>query len=106
MGQKLHGIDKYAKQRLKMCMIHKHPTVRKTFGKTVKWNVEYFVKIGLILANWYYSNNIYGYAIETYVEKQQSDNKIRRKAIEKMINKGVNIYNKQKLVKISYVFSK
>jgi len=61
----------------------------------VKWNIEFFVKIGLIPVNWYYFYHIYGYSLGLYVEKQQSKNKQKQiKVFEKMKRKGVEIYNK------------
>ena len=73
----------------------------------IKWNIEFFVKIGLIPANWYYFNYMYNYPIEMYVERQQSKNKTSNKRkFKKMLSDGVNLYSKQKLLKISYSQSK
>lgn len=107
MGTKLHVIDMYTRQRLRMCMLHRHPTIRKSFGMKIKWNIEFFAKIGLIPANWYYFNHMYNYSIEMYVERQQSKNKTSNKRkFKEMLSDGVNLYSKQRLLKISYSQSK
>lgn len=107
MGRKLHKIDMYVRQRLRLCMIHKHPTVKKTQGMKTKWNIAFFAKIGVIPGNWYYFNRMYGYTIEMYVEKQQSKNKRRLKNyIEKLKGEGKHYYTKARQTKISYALSK
>lgn len=107
MGKKLHRIDMYVRQRLRLCMISKHPTVRKAQGMKAKWNIEFFAKIGLVPGNWYYFNKVYGYTIEKYVERQQSKNKIKRKNyIEKLKSEGKHYYTKARQTKISYALSK
>jgi len=52
-----------------------NPTIRKAFGMSYKWTIEWFSKIGLKSANWYYYHIMYRYTIEQYVERQQSKNK-------------------------------
>ena len=97
----------YVRQRLRLCMISKHPTVRKAQGMKAKWNIEFFAKIGLVPENWYYFNKVYGYTIEKYVERQQSKNKIKRKNyIEKLKSEGKHYYTKARQTKISYALSK
>ena len=69
MSKHLERMDKYVRQRLRMCMIHKHPTVRKAFGMCYKWNIEFFVRIGLIPSKWWFYYKMWGtYTIEKYVE--------------------------------------
>lgn len=36
------------RQRLRICMIHKHATIRRTHGMCYKWNTKFFECIGLI----------------------------------------------------------
>ena len=107
MGTRLHAIDQYTRQRLRMCMLHKHPTIRKAFGMTHKWNIEWFSKVGLKPANWYYYHIMNGYTLEQYVEKQQGRNKLRGKNnIEKQRQKGIEIFSKERQKKMAYAMSK
>ena len=107
MGTRLHAIDQYTRQRLRMCMIHKHPTIRKAFGMTHKWNIEWFSKVGLKPANWYYYHIMNGYTLEQYGEKQQGRNKLRGKNnIEKQRQKGIEIFSKERQKKMAYAMSK
>ena len=45
MSTYLNRMDKYVRQRLRVCMIHKHPSVKKAFGMCYKWNIEFFARI-------------------------------------------------------------
>jgi hypothetical protein len=78
-------------------MIHKHPSVRKAYAMTTKWNIEFFCKIGLIPSNWYYYNKMYDYKIELYVERQMKKNRERyKKRVEKLKSQGVVYYTKDR----------
>lgn len=102
-GKELHKIDAYTRQRLRVCMIHKHPTVRKGMARTTKWNIEYFCKIKLIPAGWMYYDKMWGYPIEKYIENQTG--KIKRnkqRYIEKQKAKGITYYTKERLEAIAY----
>lgn len=102
-SEELHKIDAYTRRRLRVCMIHKHPTVRKGMAMTMKWNVEYFCKIKLIPAGWLYYDNMWGYPIEKYIEKQISKNKRKnQRYIEKLKAKGKEYYTKERLEAIAY----
>lgn len=93
----LHSIDSYVRQRLRMCMIHKHPSVSKAYAMTTKWNIEFFCKIGLIPSNWYYYNKMYDYKIELYVEIQTKKNRERHKRmVEKLKSRGVEYYTRDR----------
>lgn len=99
----LHKIDSYTRQRLRVCMIHKHPTVRKGFARMHCWNIEFFCKIKLIPSNWSYYNTVYGYTLEQYVERQTSRNKKRHQNyVEKLKSKGIEYYSKKRLEAIAY----
>jgi group II intron reverse transcriptase/maturase len=105
-SQDLHKIDSYTRQRLRVAMIHKHPTQRKGWGRTVCWGIEFFCKIGLIPSNWLYYNKMYGYTIEKYVERQTSKNKAKhQKHVAKLKEKGLEYYTPDRLEKIRYSFS-
>lgn len=108
MSKHLERMDKYVRQRLRMCMIHKHPTVRKAFGMCYKWNIEFFVRIGLIPSKWWFYYKMWGtYTIEKYVEYHMYRNKIDMdKRIQKSKELGIAFYTKERLKKMDYSFSK
>ena len=92
-------------------MIHKHPSIRKSFGKKWKWNIEFFCKIGLIPSAWHYYKETYPtYTIEVYMRIQTEANKKRHERyIEKLKEKGIEYYTQARIRKIAstgYVFAK
>ena len=99
----LHRLDAYTRQRLRMCMIHKHPSVRKAFSMTHRMNVEFFCKIGLIPSAWYYLKDMYpSYTIEYYVSKQTEKNRLKKeKDIQRMTEKGMEYYTEYRIKKIA-----
>ena len=100
-SKKLHKMDMYIRQRLRLCMQHKHHNMKRAWLMISKWNIEYFCKKGLIPCNWLYYNKIYGYTIEQYIEKQTSKNKKKTiKHIEKMKQKGLEYYDNARLNKM------
>lgn len=108
MSKYLERMDKYVRQRLRMCMIHKHPTVRKAFGMCYKWNIEFFARIGLIPSKWWFYYKMWGtYTIEKYVEYHMHRNKVDMdKRIQKSKELGIAFFTKEKLKKMDYSFSK
>ena len=108
MSKHLERMDKYVRQRLRMCMIHKHPTVRKAFGMCYKWNIEFFARIGLIPSKWWFYYKMWGtYTIEKYVEYHMHRNKVDMdKRIQKSKELGIAFFTKEKLKKMDYSFSK
>ena len=99
----LHKLDAYIRQRLRVCMIHKHPNIRKGFAKIGVWNIEFFCKIGLIPAAWHYYKDMYpSYTIDVYVNKQQEKNKVRKeKYINKLKEQGIKYYTQERIKKIA-----
>lgn len=98
INRKLEAIDAYTRQRLRVCMIHKHPKVRKGFMMTHKWSVEYFCKAKLIPAEWLYYNYVTGEDIEQYVERRTRKWRSRlEKKIETMKSLGKEYYTKERL---------
>ena len=97
--QELHKLDAYIRQRLRMCMIHKHPSIRGAYGKTWKWNIEFFCTTGRIPAAWHYYKEMYpGYTIETYVDIQTKSNKKRKqRKIERLKEKGMKYYTQERI---------
>lgn len=97
----LHSIDMYTRQRLRVCMQHWHPNMKKGWLMGDRWNVEYFCKIGLIPSNWLYYNKMYVYTIEQYVEKQTEKRKTRHKRyLENLKQRGIEYYDKMRLEKM------
>ena len=103
ISRQLHSLDMYTRQRLRVCMQHKHPTVRKGFRMLQKWNLEYFCKIKLIPSNWLYYNKMYGYTIDQYVEKQTTKNKKNlERQIKNLKAQGIEYYNASRLQGIAF----
>lgn len=105
--QYLKKIDMYIRQRLRCAFIHKHPTIRKAFGYTIKWNIEFFAKIGLIPSYWLYYNKFENstYTIEIYINNQMKKNREKhKKHIEKIGYE--NYWNKERVQKLKYVFAR
>ena len=108
MSTYLDMMDSYVRQRLRMCMIHKHPTVRKAYGMCYKWSIEFFARIGLVPSRWWFYFKMWGtYTIEMYVEKHKHRNKvIMNKRIQKLKVQGKEYYTKERLKKMDYAFSR
>lgn len=98
VNKKLGAMDAYTRQRLRVCMIHKHPGVRKGSQMRHKWNVEYFCRAKLIPAEWLYNNYSAGLKIEEYIENITKKWKTKRdKEIEKLKSQGKEYYTKERL---------
>lgn len=104
----LEKMDKYVRQRLRVCMIHKHPTVRKSYGMRYKWNIEFFARIGLVPSKWWFYYKMWGtYTIEKYVDTHMQRNKAYMdKHIQKRKDQGIVFYTKERLKKMDYAFSR
>lgn len=103
LSGELHKIDSYTRQRLRVCMLHKHPSVRKGMTMTYKWNIEYFCRIKLIPANWLYYNIMWDYPMEMYIERQTSKNKRKlKRQIERFKSLGKEYYTKERLDAITF----
>ena len=108
MSTYLDKMDSYVRQRLRMCMIHKHPTVRKSYGMHYKWNIKFFVCIGLIPSKWWFYYKMWKtYTIEKYVEYHMRRNNVNMvKRIQILKEQGVEYYTKERLKKMGYAFSR
>lgn len=108
MSTYLDKMDSYVRQRLRMCMIHKHPTVRKSYGMHYKWNIKFFVCVGLIPAKWWFYYKMWKtYTIEKYVEYHMRRNNVNMvKRIQILKEQGVEYYTKERLKKMGYAFSR
>lgn len=74
-GKQLLAIDGYIRQRLRVAMIHEHPTQRKGHAMKTRWNNEYFARIGLIPTYWLYNSTQFGYTIEQYIDYMKKGQK-------------------------------
>ena len=108
MSTYLNRMDKYVRQRLRVCMIHKHPSVRKAFGMCYKWNIEFFARIGLIPSKWWFYYKMWGtYTIEKYVEYHMHRNKVDMdKRIQKSKELGIAFFTNERLKKMDYSLSR
>lgn len=108
MNSYLDKMDKYVRQRLRMCMLHKHPTVRKAYGMCYKWNLEFFARIGLIPSKWWFYFKMWGtYTMDKYVEYHMQRNKASmNKYIQKLRDQGKEYFTKEKLKKMDYSLSR
>lgn len=108
MSTYLDRMDSYVRQRLRMCMIHKHPTVRKSYGMHYKWNIKFFVCVGLIPSKWWFYYKMWKtYTIEKYVEYHMRRNNVNMvKRIQILKEQGVEYYTKERLKKMGYAFSR
>jgi group II intron reverse transcriptase/maturase len=98
INEKLSAIDAYTRRRLRVCMIHKHPSIRKGLQMGHKWNVEYFCRAMLIPAEWVYNKTTSGQTMEEYIEnntKKWKKKKVRQ--IEKLKSEGKEYYTKERL---------
>jgi cell division protein FtsL len=83
-------------------MIHHHPTQRKGYAMTMKWNTEFFCRIGLISSNWLYYNKMYGYTVDQYIERQTKKMKAKRENhIARLKEKGQEYYTPDRIKKIA-----
>ena len=108
MSTYLDKMDSYVRQRLRMCMIHKHPTVRKSYVMHYKWNIKVFVCVGLIPSKWWFYYKMWKtYTIEKYVEYHMRRNNVNMvKRIQILKEQGVEYYTKERLKKMGYAFSR
>jgi group II intron reverse transcriptase/maturase len=102
-GKELDAIDAYTRQRLRVAMIHGHPSQRKGHVMKTKWNNEYFARIGLIPSNWLYYSKQFGYTLEQYIQRitKKSKAHLKRK-IERAKEKGQEYYTPDLVRKMQY----
>jgi len=99
----LLAIDGYIRQRLRVAMIHNHPSQRKGHVMKTKWNNEYFARIGLIPAYWLYYNPIMGHSIEDYIQHMKDKHKTKRaRELERMKERGEEYFTPDRFRKIQY----
>ena len=91
-----------------MCMLHKHPTIRKAMGMKVKWNIEFYVRIGLIPSKWLFFNKVWnGYTKDQYIEWETRKNRLtHERRVQKATEQGKVYFTEQRLRKMDYAFSR
>lgn len=102
-GKELDAIDAYTRQRLRVAMIHDHPSQRKGHVMKTKWNNEYFARIGLIPSNWLYYSRQFGYTLEQYIHRITKKAKVNQKRkIERVKEKGQEYFTPDRIRKMQY----
>lgn len=102
-SKELLSIDSFIRRRLRVAMIHSHPTQRKGWALTTKWNIEFFVKIGLVPSFQYYYGKQFGHTPESYVkymkEKQQKN---KQRTVQRSKERGEEYYTPERVRKMNY----
>ncbi|MDQ6596339.1 group II intron reverse transcriptase/maturase [Bacillus salipaludis] len=97
----LERIDGYIRKRLRVALIHKHPTQRKGMRMNTLWNNEFFLKIKLIPSYWLYLNKAYGYTIEQYLSDMSKSAKRRfQYKVKRAKEKGEEYFTPHRLQKM------
>ncbi|WP_237100446.1 hypothetical protein [Paenibacillus azoreducens] len=99
----LFDMDGYVRQRLRVAMIHNHPSQRKGQAMKTKWNNEFFARIGLVPAFWLYYNTQYGYTLESYIDYMKNRQKTKHtRKVQKTKERGQEYYTPELVRKIQY----
>lgn len=70
----------------------------------MKWNNEYFARIGLIPTYWLYNSTQFGYTIEQYIDYMKKKQKEKHTSkVERAKEKGQEFYTPDRVRKIQYV---
>jgi len=102
-GKDLDAIDAYTRQRLRVAMIHAHPTQRKGHVMKTKWNNEFYARIGLVPSMWLYYSKQFGYTLEQYIQRitKKAKKKVEQK-IQRAKEKGQEYYTPDLVRKMKY----
>lgn len=102
-GNELLAIDGYIRRRLRVAMIHQNPSQRKGWLMSTKWNNEYFARIGLIPSYWYYYHKIYGFSLQSYIQRMKEKQRSKlAKRIQRLKEKGQTYYTPDRVRKMTY----
>lgn len=98
----LLAIDGYIRQRLRVAMIHDHPSQNKGHKMKTKWGIEFFSRIGLVPAFQYYYGKQYGHTIEDYIRymKEKQEKKYKR-ALQRAKERGVEYFTSKRIQMIN-----
>ncbi|XJZ28999.1 group II intron reverse transcriptase/maturase [Bacillota bacterium Lsc_1132] len=100
-NRELKAIDGYIRQRLRVSMIHDHPSQRKGHAMKTKWNNEFFARIGLIPSFWYYYHKIDGFSLESYIlQMKEQQQKKQTNKIRKAKERGQEYYTPDRIRKM------
>jgi RNA-directed DNA polymerase len=100
---RLLAMDGYIRQRLRVAMVHHHPSQRKGHAMKTKWNNEFFARIGLVPSFWLYYNKQYGYTIDQYVEyMKDTQKKSQARKERKAKERGEEYYTPDLVRKMRY----
>ncbi|SOC45111.1 group II intron reverse transcriptase/maturase [Ureibacillus acetophenoni] len=96
-------IDGYIRRRLRVAMIHKHPSQSKGWAMSSKWTIEYFTRIGLVPSFQYYYGQQYGHTTEDYISyMKQKGKKKYENALKRAKEKGQEYFNPERVRKMNY----
>lgn len=101
-GIELSRMDSYIRRRLRVCMIHKHPSQRKGQKMNSIWNNEFFFKIGLASAGCLHEMILNDIGKDDYLSSLKNAN--RRKyhnGLKQAALKGKKYFDEQRLKKMS-----
>lgn len=104
-GRELKAIDGYTRRRLRVAMIHRHPTQKKGWAMSVRWNNEFFIRIGLVPAFWLYYNKQFGYTLDDYIEYTKSRQKKKQnRAVQRAKERGKEYFTPSRVRKMQYAW--
>ncbi|MFC4620592.1 group II intron reverse transcriptase/maturase, partial [Camelliibacillus cellulosilyticus] len=97
----LLAIDSYIRRRLRVAMIHKHPSQRKGWAMSTKWNIEFFARAGLVSAFQYFYGKQFGHTVESYIEyMKEKGRKKWKRAVERAKERGQEYFTPERVRKI------
>ena len=95
-------IDGYIRRRLRVAMIHNHPSQRKGWAMTTKWNIDFFAYIGLVPSFYYYYNQQYGHTITDYMTyMKQKSRKRYENALKRAKETGQDYFTPDRVRKMT-----
>ncbi len=98
----LLAIDGYIRKRLRVAMVHHHPSQRKGWVMTSKWTIEFFAKIGLVPAYHHYCGKQDGHSLEEYVQQlKEKSTKKRKRLIQRKKERGEEYYTPHRVRQIN-----
>lgn len=103
----LLAIDSFIRRRLRVAMIHDHPSQRKGHKMKTKWGIEFFARIGLVPTFQYYYGKQYGHTIEGYIQymKEKQEKKYKR-ALQRAKERGEKYFTPKTVQMINCAQSK
>lgn len=107
ISNELLAIDSYIRRRLRVAMIHDHPSQNKGNKMKTKWGIEFFARIGLVPAFQYYYGKQYGHTIEDYIQyMNEKQEKKYKRALQRAKERGVEYFTPKRIQMINCVQGK